>query len=353
MCALVYLCLGGPCKLHQASHTLVANAILHRERVRYKTVLFSDPDHGDVERSYIQYVPSNYDGQTGVPLLLDFHGWTSSAQSQMETESQFHLLAEALGFVAVFVQGTDDSPSGVTSWNIAREVGPYGDVCDRDRDYWGVYECHYSCPGCDPHTTCKAGYTCYNDLAFVEHLVRNILLEELNIDQSRIHASGFSNGGQFTYYLASFSTLPLASVGVVSGSPFLGFGPVRDPMVPIIDMHGSQDSTIPFGLTNGYGRGPEGIVETIKSSDGIYYYDKEQYRTHIADTWGCDNPEPFPTAMDGVDDFQCVARRCPGGRVVSCGGQYGHMYPFSWGDATGLEASKILWRFMEEEANKK
>ena len=145
-------------------------------------------------------------------------------------------------------------------------------------------------------------------------------------------------------------------------------------MVPIIDMHGSQDSTIPFGLTNGYGRGPEGkwilgflnfpccrlqftlppgIVETIKSSDGIYYYDKEQYRTHIADTWGCDNPEPFPTAMDGVDDFQCVARRCPGGRVVSCGGQYGHMYPFSWGDATGLEASKILWRFMEEEANKK
>ena len=53
------------------------------------------------------------------------------------------------------------------------------------RDYWGVYECHYSCPGCDPHTTCKAGYTCYNDLAFVEHLVRNILLEELNIDQSR------------------------------------------------------------------------------------------------------------------------------------------------------------------------
>ena len=57
----------------------------------------------------------------------------------METESQFHLLAEELGFVAVFVQGTDDSPSGVTSWNIAREVGPFGDVCDRDRyRFWLV-----------------------------------------------------------------------------------------------------------------------------------------------------------------------------------------------------------------------
>merc|ERR1711971_617759 len=51
----------------------------------YKTVVFSDPEHGDVERSYIQYVPSGYDSQTAVPLLLDFHGWTSSAQSQMET----------------------------------------------------------------------------------------------------------------------------------------------------------------------------------------------------------------------------------------------------------------------------
>jgi len=272
----------------------------------------------------------------------------------METESQFHLLAEALGFVAVFVQGTDDSPSGVTSWNIARESGQYGDVCDRDRDYWGVYECHYSCLDCDPHTTCKGGYTCYNDLAFVEHLVMNILLEELNIDQNRIHASGFSNGGQFTYYLASYSALPLASVGVVSGSPLLGFGPVRDSIVPIIDMHGSLDSTIPHSVDNGAGRGPQGSVETIKSWDGLYYYDKEQYISHIANTWGCDSSEAFPTAMDGVDDFGCVAHQCSGrGRVVSCGGQYGHMYPFSWGDATGLEASKILWRFMEEEASKK
>ena len=86
----------------------------------------------------------------------------------MDTESQFHLVAEERGFIVVFVEGTADSPSGgalvtswdsghsgVTSWNIARETGEYGDVCDRDRDYWGVYECHYSCSHCDPHTSCK------------------------------------------------------------------------------------------------------------------------------------------------------------------------------------------------------
>ena len=35
-CVHLYICVWErPCKLHQASHTLVANAILHRERVRY------------------------------------------------------------------------------------------------------------------------------------------------------------------------------------------------------------------------------------------------------------------------------------------------------------------------------
>ena len=30
----------------------------------------------------------------------------------MDTESQFHLVAEEHGFIVVFVDGTDDSPSG-------------------------------------------------------------------------------------------------------------------------------------------------------------------------------------------------------------------------------------------------
>lgn len=54
--------------------------------------------------------------------------------------------------------------------------------------------------------------TCYNDLAFVEWLVGN-LTAELSIDPARLHATGFSNGAQFTYYLASYSTIEFASLG--------------------------------------------------------------------------------------------------------------------------------------------
>ena len=31
----------------------------------------------------------------------------------------------------------------------------------------------------------QGGMTCYNDLSFIEHLVSNILLKELNIDPTR------------------------------------------------------------------------------------------------------------------------------------------------------------------------
>ena len=63
------------------------------------------------------------------------------------------------------------------------------------REVWGQYECHYSCEDCDPATSCKEGMTCYNDYLFVEFLIQN-LLAEFKIDQTRIHASGLSNGAQ-------------------------------------------------------------------------------------------------------------------------------------------------------------
>merc|ERR1712013_39607 len=56
----------------------------------YRTVNFTDPEHGVVERSFIQYLPESYNGDFAVPLVLDFHGWTSSAQTQMETESMVY-----------------------------------------------------------------------------------------------------------------------------------------------------------------------------------------------------------------------------------------------------------------------
>ena len=97
-----------------------------------KHIIFDDPDFGSVDRLYLQYLPSNYEDQESFPLVLDFHGFTLTADEQRQY-SRWDVLAEEEGFIAVFPEGVPDSPSELRSWNINDDTGIYGDVCDRDR----------------------------------------------------------------------------------------------------------------------------------------------------------------------------------------------------------------------------
>jgi len=242
-----------------------------------KYLTFDDPQHGPVERMYLQYLPSSYNDQELLPLVLDFHGFSMTADGQREY-SKWDVLAEEEGFIAVFPEGVPDSPSELRSWNINDETGPFGDVCDRDRATWGEYECHFSCENCDPAKTCKEGMTCYLDYRFVEFLVNTLVLE-LKVDPSKIHVTGLSNGAQFSYYLASYSSFKFASFGIVSGVPFIGYGALPAYKTPIIDFHGTQDDVIPYSVSShgSYGSGPIGETSTVISYDGMYYLEKEPY----------------------------------------------------------------------------
>ena len=79
-----------------------------------KYLTFNDPDHGPVERLYLQYLPSNYNDLDNIPLVLDFHGFSMTADGQRQY-SQWDILAEEEGFVAVFPEGVPDSPSQLRS----------------------------------------------------------------------------------------------------------------------------------------------------------------------------------------------------------------------------------------------
>ena len=91
---------------------------------------------------------------------------------------------------------------------------------------------------------------------------------------------------QFSYYLASYSSFKFASFGIVSGVPFLGFGPLPGYKTPIIDLHGVLDDVIPYSADSevgSYGRGPVGEVSTVISYDGMYYYEKPKYKQFLGE----------------------------------------------------------------------
>ena len=94
-------------------------------------------------------VPTKYNPDQPVPLLLDFHGAYGDGQREA-VQTKFHALSEAQTFVAVFPNGSDDDAAGkrlhphlrANSWNAmgsAADTGPLGSTCNRSRSVFSEY----------------------------------------------------------------------------------------------------------------------------------------------------------------------------------------------------------------------
>ena len=84
---------------------------------------------------------------------------------------------------------------------ISLSLGP---PCDLDRNYWGEFECHYSCPLCNPAHSCDWS-SCYDDLGFLEFLI-DLIGQDYCLDLNQIHLSGISNGGMLAYFVMATAT---------------------------------------------------------------------------------------------------------------------------------------------------
>lgn len=164
-------------------------------------------------RTYRVYLPSNFENTRYVPLVLNFHGLGGFAEVQ-EGVSGLIPVAEREGFILVSPQGMGATPS----WNFGAGQGLF--------------------PG-GP-----------DDFGFVAGLL-NALADQLCIDQSRVYATGFSNGAFFVSALACQLPGRFAAVAPVAGvdSPAAGCPAV----IPLIAFHGTEDPVVPFEPGSIYG----------------------------------------------------------------------------------------------------
>jgi len=171
--------------------------------------------HDGIVRSYKLYVPSIYSGNIAVPLLFNFHGYTSNSNEQM-FYGDFRNIADTVNFLVVHPQGTLDN-NNVNHFNVG----------------WG-------------------GST-VDDVGFTEALIDS-LSAAYSIDQNRIYAVGMSNGGFMSFRLACELSSKIAAVGSVTGSmtpSTLGNCNASHPM-PIIQIHGTTDPTVPYNGSAGW-----------------------------------------------------------------------------------------------------
>ena len=253
---------------------------------------------GGVERSYRLYVPASYDASRPVPLVLNFHGFGSTAVQQ-EAYSGIIPIAEANGFVLVTPDGTNNP----RRWHI------YGPL--------------------DPSYV--------DDAAFAEQLI-DAVSASICIDPARIYAMGISNGGGMSALL-SCQGGRIAAIATVAGAPFNASRCASDGPTPVIAFHGTADAVVPFeGGT--FALPFRSVRESIRSWAEHNGCDPELHSERIAPDVVL---ERYTDCDEGADVLLYVIE----------GG--GHTWPGSdfrlagfLGETTqSIEAAELIWSFFE------
>ena len=130
-------------------------------------------------REYIIYVPAIYDGSEAYPLMFSFHGGGGTSNDFINI-NDMRSIADTAGFIAVYPQAAVDPNDGSNAWL-------------------------HKAP------------TSHDDVFFIEAII-DTLSNDYFIDNNRVYACGYSEGGIFSYELGCRLNNRIAAISSVSGS---------------------------------------------------------------------------------------------------------------------------------------
>jgi polyhydroxybutyrate depolymerase len=275
---------------------------------------------GGDDRAYAQHVPPAHDGETPIPVIVDYHGYSEGGEIHA-----IHSMLGAYGDEQGFVTITPDSGYEVPRWDVdlsSADVAMFGDVLDQ-----------------------------------VE--------ADLCVDTNRVFVAGLSNGAFMTSSLACAYSDRIAAASPVAG--------ITDPEgcsferpVPVIAFHGNEDTFVAFdgGLGSSVADLPspdgEGTLGDQATAEGAAE-DIGPSIPEVAAAWaGRNGCEAEPTEEQVADDVTLQAFTCPAGAdtqlyVVDGGG---HTWPGSDFDDSitnivgyvthNIDANELMWAFFQE-----
>ena len=197
-----------------------------------QTTLIASIMSGGTPRSYRLYIPAAYAPGMQWPLVIDMHGYTSSAFTE-QSNTKFMSVADTGHFLVVY-------PEGVKDQNNSR--------------YWNV--------GLPYLPNAK------NDVSFLSELIDTLHLR-YQLDCTKVYATGISMGTSMAYLLAEKLGNRIAAVGGEAGAMYYhSFNQVNPTFpMPIMHIHGTADQVV---LYNGehvqYGNIP---IDTLVNFWGL------------------------------------------------------------------------------------
>ena len=287
---------------------------------RYQIELLVD----GLERSYLVYVPREYDARTPLPLVLMLHGGGGTARAAL-WETGWDRKADEAGFLVALPNASPPDPSRRPSF--ARNPQLWNDGSDR------FYE--RQAPVDDVH--------------FVALLLED-LAARFAVDPAQIFVTGFSNGASMTFLLGTRLSDRLAAIAPVAGACWVVPGRLAKP-IPMLYITGAAD---PLNLIEG---GPPRLASG--GSDPVRAKPKPPVRESVL-RWvralGCDDSEGPSTISD--DQGVHTETYCPspsGPQIVyTVVDDLGHTWaggrsllPARWVGprSDALDATDVIWQF--------
>ena len=207
--------------------------------------------HDESLRTFYTYVPS--DLGKDMTLVVGLHGYTGNAKTFIRNgDTNFNNFLETNNFIGAYPEGKSFKAAGrnFSSWNdLAGSIGigPKGDICDINRDYYPFP------PDClNPHRCSWA--SCGDDVGFIEKVIdhhKNIY------DIRSVIVVGMSNGGMIAQAIGCNLPDKVDAVINIAGMQHLGMSCIPEKPVSMVIYGAKNDTTVP----------PEDIL----AADGYFY----------------------------------------------------------------------------------
>lgn len=258
------------------------------------------------ERSYRIFVPTAYDPDEPVPLLIALHPAGGDAQD-MASITGFNEFAEREGFIVLY------------------PIGPFG--------YWDYGA---GLPEWDgiPDLLDDPGYLA---------AVLEKTLDEFNIDQNRIYAAGFSNGARMAYRLAcELNLAAIATVAATISDEIVKACPAEK-RVSVVYIQGTDDQVIPWGgkplRLNG-----KVIANALSAVQTVTFWALQNQCELEPEMLNWPDADP----NDRISVGRVTYTECDGEAEVVLYGVRGGGH--SWVQSPDLNTSEIIWAFFATHA---
>ncbi|SDI72492.1 alpha/beta hydrolase family esterase [Natribacillus halophilus] len=269
-----------------------------------------------LERSFLYYVPTSYDGNHALPLLLSFHGAGSSAEHHSRL-TKFHELAERENFFVIYPEATHVNESDPFSkrWNEGLKDNP-------------------------------AYIAKIDDVSFVQALMSK-WQNSYSVDKQRIYTTGFSNGSSFSFRLAIECPNTFTAIAGVAGPLPKHLQSNIEAFPPLIFIMGDADPVVPFSAADAAGEKSfviSGLLGARECAEIVAYRSNHTKTERLSPLELQDPTRIEQTKYMGQDETTLVTfyhvkgggHTWPGGPKVQSPASNGKV-------SQQMDASKVIW----------